>query len=89
VNTRQWAQDNGLGSLGDEELARASEVRELIEQEITERNNELASYESVKKFRILPRDLSIEAGELTPTLKIKRKVVCDKHRALLEEMYRG
>jgi long-chain acyl-CoA synthetase len=87
ANTRQWAQGNGLGSLGDEELARAPEVRELIEREIAERNNELASYESVKQFRILPRDLSIETGELTPTLKIKRKVVCEKYGALLEEIY--
>ena len=41
----------------------------------------------MKKFRILPRDLSIEGGEMTPTLKVKRKVVLDKFGDLVDEMY--
>ena len=50
-------------------------------------NEQLASYEQVKKFRLLQRDFSIEDGELTPTLKVKRRVVVDKYRELLEAMY--
>jgi long-chain acyl-CoA synthetase len=86
-NITEWAKRNGLGDAGAEELARHPRVSELIEREIKERNSTLASFESVKRFRILPRDLSVEGGELTPTLKIKRKVVCDKFADLLDSMY--
>jgi long-chain acyl-CoA synthetase len=49
----------------------------------------LASFETVKKFHILPRDLTIEDGELTPTLKIKRKVVMEHFGSDLEALYEG
>jgi len=86
-NIAEWAKQNGLGSAGAEELAADPRVNTLIEQEVAARNGSLASFESVKRFRILPRDLSIEDGELTPTLKVKRKVVCDKYAHLLDSMY--
>ena len=54
---------------------------------MAERNKQLASYESIKKFHILPRDFTIEGGELTPTLKVKRKVVTEKHKAEIEALY--
>jgi len=50
-------------------------------------NASLASYETVKKFRILPRDFTIEDGELTPTLKVKRRIVQKKHERLIDSMY--
>ena len=86
-SVRQWARDNGLGELSVEELSRHPRVRELVEAEIAEGNAQLASFESVKKFRILPRDLSLEGGELTPTLKVKRKVIYTKYGDLIDEMY--
>jgi len=86
-NIRRWAAEHGLGSKTVEELASEPDVRELIEAEIAERNRELASFESVKKFRILPRELSIAEGDLTPTLKVRRKVVREKHQELLREIY--
>ena len=86
-NIAEWASVNGLGSKSVEELSRDPRVRELVEAEIAERNDELASFESVKKFRILPRDLSIESGELTPSLKVRRKVVYEKNADLLDEIY--
>ena len=62
-------------------------VTALIGDEIETRNRHLASFESVKKFHILPHDLTIETGELTPTLKVRRKVVYEKHRDLIESFY--
>lgn len=62
-------------------------MRELIEMEIEQRNKNLASYESIKKFEILPRDFSIEGGELTPTLKVKRKAVVEKYKDEIESLY--
>ena len=51
------------------------------------KNAELASFESVKKVAIVPQDFSIAGGELTPTLKLKRKVVMEKYRPMIEALY--
>ena len=64
-----------------------AELTRMVDEIIARKNEELASYERVKKFRLLPADLTQEAGELTPTLKVKRKVVGEKYAALVEEMY--
>ncbi len=64
------------------------EIGRIVEEIVARKNQELASYEQVKKFRVLPADLTQESGELTPTLKLKRKVVAEKYAALIDEMYR-
>ncbi len=86
---RRWASERGLDSTSSAALAAHPEVRRLIEGEVAECNRGLASYESIKKFRILPRPLSIAEGELTPTLKLRRKLVYERYRSLIDEMYRG
>jgi long-chain acyl-CoA synthetase len=83
----RWASAQGLSFSSAEETATHPAVRELIESEVAQVNRELASYESVKYFRILPRDLSTETGELTPSLKVKRKVMAERYRREIEEMY--
>jgi len=82
-----WAVEKGLGDKDAEALASEPEVRELIEAEVEERNKQLASFESIKTFHILPRDFTIEDGELTPTMKVKRKVVRDKYKAEIDALY--
>jgi long-chain acyl-CoA synthetase len=52
-------------------------------------NKQLASFERVRKFKILERDFSIELGELTPTMKVRRSRVLENHRELVSEMYMG
>jgi long-chain acyl-CoA synthetase len=84
----RWAAAQRLGLRSPEEMAAHPAVRELIEREVAEVNRQLASFESIKYFRILPRDLSTETGELTPSLKVKRKVVAERYRHEIEEMYR-
>ena len=65
-------------------------VRAEIERAITERvNPKLAQYETIKRFEILPGELSEEAGELTPTMKIKRKVVVERYADQIERLYTG
>jgi len=86
-SVREWAVQKGLGTDDLEELARHPKVQKLIEREVEERNRELASYETLKRFHLLAVDFSIEGGELTPTLKIKRKVVIEKHLDALEALY--
>ena len=87
-NVSRWCRENGVSYDSFEELAASPKINELIESEVEEHNKELASFESVKKFRIIPKDFSIEGGELTPSLKIKRKVVVQNYDSLIEEMYR-
>ncbi len=68
-------------------LVQHPKIVELIEAEVQTVNQQLASYESIKYFRILDRDFAQETGELTPSLKVKRKVVTERFRALIDEIY--
>ncbi|HEX8789352.1 MAG TPA: long-chain fatty acid--CoA ligase [Polyangiaceae bacterium] len=68
-------------------LAEHAEVRAELQRAVDDVNARLSSFETVKKFAILERDFTIEGGELTPTLKVKRKVVSDRYKSLLENLY--
>ena len=70
-----------------EELAECPKVNEWLMTAINQVNASLARVQTIKKIKILPRDLSIEDGDLTPTMKVKRKVVCAKHAAEIEAFY--
>jgi len=67
--------------------ARCEHFRGYLQAQIDEVNRQLARVQTVKKFTILPHELSLEGGELTPTLKLKRRVVNDKYAELIESMY--
>jgi long-chain acyl-CoA synthetase len=84
---KKWAEANGQGGKSIAELSKLPEVTALVQGAVDEINKHLASYESVKKFGILPSDFTLEAGELTPSLKLKRKVIEQKHKALLDSFY--
>jgi long-chain acyl-CoA synthetase len=75
------------GSRG--ELLRSSGVKSLYQRLIDELNAGLAPFETIKRFELLDRDLSAEAGELTPTLKVRRKIVSQTFAGLIEGMYAG
>jgi len=68
---------------------KSKDAEALIQPYIDQLNKELAKFETVKKFAILPRDLSIEDGDLTPSLKVKRKAVEKKYAKVLDSMYEG
>ncbi|OJU83250.1 MAG: long-chain fatty acid--CoA ligase [Solirubrobacterales bacterium 70-9] len=81
-----YAKDHGLPE-DPAQLATSPEIRKAIEDHVEEINKKFARVEQVKKISILPRDLSQEDGELTPTLKVKRAVVTAKHEKEIEELY--
>jgi long-chain acyl-CoA synthetase len=85
---RQWAAENGLAGKSYRELSQDSKTRALIEPYIAELNKGLASYESIKSFAILPEDLTVDSGALTPSLKLKRKAVETQYASLLDDFYR-
>ncbi len=81
-----YAKENGLPE-DPEQLAANSDVLKAIEEHVATINQKFARVEQVKKVAILPRDLSQESGELTPTLKVKRAVVASKHEDEIEQLY--
>jgi long-chain acyl-CoA synthetase len=82
-----WAAAHGLGGLPFAELAAHERVRALIAADVEEVNRRLPRWETIKRFAILPRQLTVEDGDLTPSLKLKRRVVTAKHHELLESLY--
>jgi len=88
AEVKTWAKNQNLQGIGDgATLAKNEAVNKLIEGEVKNVNSELASFESIKKFRILPADFTVETGELTPSLKVKRKVVVQKYQSVIDELY--
>jgi len=81
-----YAKEHGLPE-DPEQLARNPEILKAIEAHVDTINEKFARVEQVKKVAILPRDLSQETGELTPTLKVKRAVVASKHEDEIERLY--
>ncbi len=82
-----WARAEGLAGKSYEELTKDSRVMELVRPHVDNVNGQLARHETIKRFAILPSELKIENGELTPSLKVRRKVVEQRYRALLDELY--
>jgi long-chain acyl-CoA synthetase len=84
----KFAKEQGILDTDPASLAKHPKVVERVSRIVEERNGELQSYAKVKKFSILPADFTVENGLLTPTLKVKRKIITEKHRELLDSLYR-
>jgi len=82
-----WAAAHGLGQLPFAELAGHQQVRALIAGDLEQVNRRLPRWETIKRFAILPRQLTVEDGDLTPSLKLKRRVVIASHGELLASLY--
>ena len=87
-NLVQWAQLHRVQFGTYAELARCGEVGKLMAGEVAEVNDTLTHVEAIKQFRVLERRLDQDEGELTPTLKVRRKAVADKYADVIDEMYR-
>jgi long-chain acyl-CoA synthetase len=70
-----------------EEATQNEAIIATVQKYVDEVNANLARYETIKYFRILPHDFSVETGELTPTLKMKRRVVMKKYDHIIDSMY--
>jgi long-chain acyl-CoA synthetase len=88
-NLKPWASSQGIDTSDPEALARDPRVAALLEKETIGRLEGFARYEMPKKIAVVPRELTVESGELTPTMKVKRRVVEENYRELIEEMYAG
>jgi long-chain acyl-CoA synthetase len=86
-NLKEWARKEGLSDTADEELIKNPKVIKMYGDLVDNFNKYFNHVEQIKKFVLLPREWSIETGEMTPKLSIKRKVVMDKYQDAIERIY--
>ncbi|MFI9253410.1 AMP-dependent synthetase/ligase [Streptomyces sp. NPDC053069] len=84
-----WAKENGLEGRPYAEIVAAPQTVEMVDGYVRQLNAGLQKWQTIKKFRLLPRDLDVEHGEITPSLKLKRPVVEREYKHLIDEMYAG
>ena len=83
------AKARGISFVAREDLVRHPDVRALYEKEIASLTKDLARFEQIKRFALLDRELSQDEGELTPTLKVRRKVVLKRYEDVIDGLYEG
>lgn len=86
---QRWAEEKGIPTASRRALLDHAEVRKLFKQEIDSVSKELADFEKVRRFALLENEFSLESGELTPTLKVKRRVVAEKYADEIARLYGG
>ena len=84
-----YARLKGLNLSTREEFCRHPRIIDLFERQIAARTQNLAQFEKIKRFALLDQELTVEGGELTPTLKVKRRVVDEKYRDVIDRIYSG
>jgi long-chain acyl-CoA synthetase len=82
-----WAEENGMAGAAYADIVTSPQALEMVGRYVDELNGHLNRWETVKKWRILDHDLTIESGELTPSMKVKRNVVEQRHRELIDAFY--
>jgi len=88
-NLAKWAAANGVPARPAPELVSDPRVIELYDRTVKELTAHLAQFERIKKIALLPHEFTLEAGELTPTLKVKRRVVEQKYKEVIDRLYEG
>ncbi len=84
---QSYAKLKGLNLREKEEFCRHLRIIDLFERQIAARTQNLAQFEKIKRVVLLADELTVESGELTPTLKVKRRVVDEKYREVIDRIY--
>jgi len=87
VALEEWAQHHGIEATNRHELVTDSRVVALYAEIVREVNGNLANFESLKRFRVVPHEWTQESGELTPSMKLKRRVITEKYAGLIGALY--
>lgn len=87
VALKAWAEKKGIGYTTDAEMAKDPNVLEKFQQIVTLSGKEFGKWEQVKRFALLSKQWSIDGGELTPKLSLKRKVILEKNKDIIEKIY--
>ncbi len=83
----KWTLEQGIKSFNKQELVRNQNLIDFIQKQIDEMSSHLAQFERIKKVCLLPKAFTLESGELTPTLKVKRKVVESRYKSQIDQLY--
>ncbi|MGE5681299.1 MAG: long-chain fatty acid--CoA ligase, partial [Bacillota bacterium] len=86
---REYADSHGISYESNDDLVNNKEIYNIIEKDLERFQKQLANYERVRKFVLLDKPFSLESGEVTPTLKLKRKTIEERYSNLIDEMYKG
>jgi long-chain acyl-CoA synthetase len=84
---KPWAEKQGIATASNEQLIADPKVREMIGQEVKAVNANLAGFEKIVAWELLPNEFTLETGEITPTLKVKRRVVNEKYGSIIDRLY--
>jgi long-chain acyl-CoA synthetase len=87
VNLKAWCKQNNIEYTSDDKIINDPQVTALFKEIVEKTNQNFNHVEQVKKFELLPREWSIESGEMTPKLSLKRKVVMEKYKDVIERIY--
>jgi len=88
LELEQWAKDQGISVSGHKDLIGNEKVQKLFNSEVAECMKNWARVEQIKKFKLLDKEWSQETDELTPTLKVKRRVINQKYSTFIDDMYK-
>lgn len=86
-NIKKYAIEHKISFKDVEELIHNNQIKDLFEKRFEELQKEFSKFEKIKKFTLLPKEFSVDSGEITATLKLKRKVIEEKYKGLIEKMY--
>ncbi|MBL1213018.1 MAG: long-chain fatty acid--CoA ligase [Ignavibacteriae bacterium] len=86
---KEYADAHRIAYTDPMELTNTKQIYDLLEKDLAQFQKQLANYERVRKFTILEKPFSIESGEMTPSLKLKRKVIEERYKDLIDDMYEG
>ncbi|QBX56584.1 long-chain fatty acid--CoA ligase [Nocardioides seonyuensis] len=82
-----WAEENGMSGASYTEVVNSDQVQKMVGDYVDELNSHLNRWETIKKWKLLDHDLTVESGELTPSMKVKRNVVEENNKAIIESLY--
>lgn len=85
---KSWCRQNNVSFGSDEDLINLNEIKDFVDKEMKVFNKKLASHEKIRQFRLISTPFTIDGGELTPTLKIKRRVIYDRYSDVIKEIYK-
>ncbi|RBH43990.1 long-chain fatty acid--CoA ligase, partial [Pseudomonas sp. MWU13-2860] len=84
---KEWCAEHGIAYTTDSEMSCHPKIVELIDREIKRFNRYFGNWEHIKKFALIDKPWCVDAGELAPTLKLRRKVIAERCRAMIENLY--
>ncbi len=87
LNLKDWCKENGINAEANNQIVDNSKIKDLINAEIERYNKDFGKWEQIKKFTLLTEEWTVEGGELTPTMKVKRKIILEKCKPHVEQMY--